>query len=85
MSVFNPKMLDASIRDIADSLSNNDKTSVLLYAMERLPLHAEYVSYGKTHIGQDSPINIFLPKDLERRSRTGSSPVSRSRPCTRIR
>jgi len=41
MSVFNPKMLDASIRDVADSLSNNDKTSVLLYAMERLPLHAE--------------------------------------------
>jgi hypothetical protein len=47
MSVFNPKMLDASIRDVADSLSNNDKTSVLLYAMERLPLHSEYVSYGR--------------------------------------
>jgi hypothetical protein len=54
MSVFNPKMLDASIRDVADSLSNNDKTSVLLYAMERLSLHAEYVSYG---IGQNSLIN----------------------------
>lgn len=44
MSVFNPKMLDASIRDVVDSLSNNDKTSVLLYAMERLPLNSEYVS-----------------------------------------
>ncbi|KAH9993439.1 hypothetical protein BJV77DRAFT_367998 [Russula vinacea] len=41
MSVFNPRMLDASIRDVTDSLSNNDKTSVLLYAMERLPLHSE--------------------------------------------
>ncbi len=59
MSVFNPKMLDASIRDVADSLSNNDKTSVLLHAIERLPLHAEYVSYG---IGQSSSINLFLPK-----------------------
>jgi hypothetical protein len=48
MSVFNPKMLDASIRDVTDSLSNNDKTSVLLYAMERLPLHSEYVSHGET-------------------------------------
>jgi hypothetical protein len=63
MSVFNPKMLDASIRDVADSLSNNDKTSVLLYAMERLPLHTKYVWYG---IGQNSPINLFLPKVPER-------------------
>lgn len=44
MSVFNPKMLDASIRDVVDSLPKNDKTSVLLYAMERLPLNSEYVS-----------------------------------------
>jgi hypothetical protein len=63
MSVFNPKMLDASIRDVADSLSNNDKTSVLLYAMEGLPLHAQYVSYG---IAQNSPISLFLPKVPER-------------------
>jgi hypothetical protein len=52
-------MLDASIRDVVDSLSNNDKTSVLLYAMERLPLNAEYVSYG---IGQNSPIIYFCRK-----------------------
>ena len=54
MSVFNPKMLDASLRDVADSLSNNEKTGVLLYAMERLPLNAEYVSYD---IGQNSSID----------------------------
>jgi len=41
MSVFNPKMLDASIRDVFESLPNSDKTSVLLYAMEHLPMHAE--------------------------------------------
>jgi hypothetical protein len=45
MSVFNPKMLDASIRDVVESLSNSDKTSVLLNAMERLPVHTEYVLY----------------------------------------
>ena len=56
-------MLDASIRDVTDSLPNNEKTSVLLYAIERLPLHAEYVSYG---IGQNSPINLFLRKVRER-------------------
>lgn len=57
-------MLDASIRDVADSLPNNDKTNVLIYAMERLPLNAEYVSYG---IGQDSSIiYLFLPKVPER-------------------
>jgi hypothetical protein len=43
MSVFNPKMLDASIRDVVASLSSNDKTSVLLYAMEHLPMKAECV------------------------------------------
>ena len=43
MSVFNPKMLDASIRDVVASLSSNDKTNVLLYAMEHLPMKAEYV------------------------------------------
>ncbi|KAI0262794.1 hypothetical protein BC834DRAFT_1001800 [Gloeopeniophorella convolvens] len=40
MAVFNPKMLDASIRDVVASLSNDQKTSVLLYAMERLPAGA---------------------------------------------
>ena len=43
MSVFNPKMLDASIRDVVASLSGNDKTNVLLYAMEHLPMKAECV------------------------------------------
>ncbi|KAI0054189.1 hypothetical protein FA95DRAFT_1552002 [Auriscalpium vulgare] len=35
---FNPRMLEASIRDVVSSLSTDQKTSVLLYAMERLPL-----------------------------------------------
>ncbi|KAI0290275.1 hypothetical protein B0F90DRAFT_1825236 [Multifurca ochricompacta] len=43
MSVFNPKILDASIRDVVAALSNDDKISVLLYAIERLPTCAETV------------------------------------------
>lgn len=37
MGVFNPKMLDASIRDVVSSLSNDRKTDVLLYALQHLP------------------------------------------------
>jgi len=36
-------MLDASIRDVVESLSDRDKTTVLLNAIGRLPMHAEYV------------------------------------------
>ncbi|KAK7684386.1 hypothetical protein QCA50_012333 [Cerrena zonata] len=36
MSVFNPKILDASLRDVTGSLSDEEKADVLLYAMERL-------------------------------------------------
>ncbi|KAI0076852.1 hypothetical protein K474DRAFT_1622160, partial [Panus rudis PR-1116 ss-1] len=38
MSVFNPKILDASLRDVAANLSDEQKADVLLYAMERLQI-----------------------------------------------
>lgn len=38
MDVFNPKILDASIRDVVSGLSDNDKVDVLLYAMRNLHL-----------------------------------------------
>ncbi|KAI0309640.1 hypothetical protein OF83DRAFT_1157917 [Amylostereum chailletii] len=37
MAVFNPKMLDASVRDVVSALTSDQKTDVLLYAMERIP------------------------------------------------
>jgi len=52
MSVFNPRMLDASIRDVVELLSDKDKTSVLLYAMEHLPMHTEYVSCGNAGLAR---------------------------------
>jgi len=43
MDIFNPKILDASIRDISSYLSDNQKVDLLLYAMRCL--HVEgYVS-----------------------------------------
>ncbi|KAI0772310.1 hypothetical protein BD413DRAFT_612487 [Trametes elegans] len=38
MNVFNPKILDASIRDVTAGLSNDQKADVLLYAMGHLEL-----------------------------------------------
>lgn len=43
MSVFNPKILDASLRDVAANLSDEQKADVLLYAMERLQIDRSVV------------------------------------------
>ncbi|KAI0027261.1 hypothetical protein K488DRAFT_74681 [Vararia minispora EC-137] len=36
MGKFNPMMLDASVRDVVSALSSEEKTDVLLYAMDRI-------------------------------------------------
>ena len=36
MAMFNPKIVDASVRDVVSALSNEVKVDVLLYAMERI-------------------------------------------------
>lgn len=36
MNVFNPKILDASIRDVSLCLSDNQKADLLLYALKNL-------------------------------------------------
>ena len=38
MSVFNPKILDASIRDVTTDLADEQKVDVLIYAMQNLKL-----------------------------------------------
>lgn len=43
MSVFNPKILDASLRDVTSSLSDEEKADVLLFAMERLHIDRSVV------------------------------------------
>ncbi|KAI0310084.1 hypothetical protein OF83DRAFT_1156413 [Amylostereum chailletii] len=46
MAVFNPKMLDASVRDVVSALSSDQKTDVLLYAMERISPGPKFVPYS---------------------------------------
>ena len=36
MAVFNPKILDASVRDVTACLSENDKADLLLFAVRKL-------------------------------------------------
>ena len=36
MNVFNPKILDASIRDVSSFLSDNQKVELLIYAIKSL-------------------------------------------------
>lgn len=38
MSVFNPKILEASIRDVTTDLADVHKVDVLIYAMQHLQL-----------------------------------------------
>lgn len=38
MDIFNPKILDASIRDVASCLSDNQKADFLLYGIQKLQL-----------------------------------------------
>ena len=38
MSVFNPKILDASIRDVTTGFADEQKADILIYAMQHLNL-----------------------------------------------
>lgn len=38
MSLFNPRILDASIRDVTVNLSDAQKADVLLHALQHLPI-----------------------------------------------
>jgi hypothetical protein len=44
MTLPNPYTLGSGIFDVVALLSNEDKVSVLLYAMELLPVDTKYVS-----------------------------------------
>ena len=52
MSVFNPKILDASIRDVTTDLADEQKADVLIYAMQHLKFDrsVEYIHANFRHI-----------------------------------
>lgn len=45
MAVFNPKILDASIRDVALCLTDNQKADLLLYAMRSLHFEGSVLGF----------------------------------------
>jgi hypothetical protein len=45
MTLSNPCTLGPGVSDVVALLSNEDKVSVLLYAMELLPVDTKYVSH----------------------------------------
>jgi hypothetical protein len=51
MNVFNPRILDASIRDVTGCLSDTQKADVLLQALQHLPSEGYVSSHYSTYKG----------------------------------
>ena len=60
MNVFNPKILDASIRDVSSCLSDNQKVELLIYAIKSLHFEGCVLCLL---ISQPSDILLF-PRDF---------------------
>lgn len=75
MGIFNPLMLDASIRDVVSSLPLDKKVDVLLYSLQHLPANSRsvtdlaYHSQPPVHIDDHSTAAAAL-SIVEFRSRT---------------
>ncbi|KJA14997.1 hypothetical protein HYPSUDRAFT_59046 [Hypholoma sublateritium FD-334 SS-4] len=78
MAVFNPKILDASIRDVASYLSDNQKVDLLLYAMRSLPFKGrsraviENAIQSCLQVATLTPENIAKARILRARARTAN-------------
>ncbi|PPQ94275.1 hypothetical protein CVT25_004932 [Psilocybe cyanescens] len=82
MNVFNPKILDASIRDVASYLSDNQKVDLLLYAMKCLHFEGrsrtviENAIQSCLQVVTLSPENIAKARILRAKARlAGGSPL----------
>ncbi|TFK61014.1 hypothetical protein BDN72DRAFT_485629 [Pluteus cervinus] len=78
MDVFNPKILDASIRDVASCLSDNQKADLLLYAMKSLHYEGRFKTVIENAIQSClqvctlSPENTAKARILRARARLSS-------------
>ncbi|KAF8188708.1 hypothetical protein BJ912DRAFT_1031893 [Pholiota molesta] len=74
-AVFNPKILDASIRDVASYLSDNQKVDLLLYAMRSFPFEGrsrtviENAIQSCLQVATLSPENVAKARILRARAR----------------
>ncbi|KAG6894283.1 hypothetical protein C0992_006728, partial [Termitomyces sp. T32_za158] len=72
MDVFNPKILDASIRDVSSCLTDNQKADLLLYAMRSLHLEGTIIENAVQScllISNLSPENTAKARILRARAR----------------
>ncbi|KDR65829.1 hypothetical protein GALMADRAFT_260025 [Galerina marginata CBS 339.88] len=83
MDIFNPKILDASIRDVSSYLSDNQKVDLLLYAMRCLQVEGrsrtviENAVQSCLQVSTLSPENIAKARLLRARARlAGGSHLS---------
>ncbi|KAG1747095.1 uncharacterized protein EDB91DRAFT_1116238 [Suillus paluster] len=49
MNVFNPRILDASIRDVTGCLSDTQKADVMLHALQHLPSEGLFIINEMTY------------------------------------
>ncbi|KAF9475599.1 hypothetical protein BDN70DRAFT_813850 [Pholiota conissans] len=74
-TVFNPKILDASIRDVSSYLSDNQKVDLLLYAMRSFPFDGrsktviENAIQSCLQVSTLSPENVAKARILRARAR----------------
>ncbi|EKM52262.1 uncharacterized protein PHACADRAFT_260503 [Phanerochaete carnosa HHB-10118-sp] len=95
MSVFNPKILDASIRDITTDLADEQKVDVLIYAMQHLkldrsvprsrsrpraPAHPSPPLQFQDRHRKRSRVLPQAPKALSRNIKQGPSPARKGSP-----
>ncbi|KAH7908391.1 hypothetical protein BJ138DRAFT_1012902 [Hygrophoropsis aurantiaca] len=71
MNVFNPRILDASIRDVTASLTDEQKADVLLYALQHLPAEGMTLSCRCRTLVENAvqsylQINNLPPTDIAR-------------------
>ncbi|KAF8883554.1 hypothetical protein BD779DRAFT_1539533 [Infundibulicybe gibba] len=63
MDVFNPKILDASIRDVSSCLTDNQKADLLLYAMRSLHLEGRSRTVVENAIQSCLQISTLSPEN----------------------
>lgn len=81
MSVFNPKILDASIRDVTTDLGDEQKVDVLIYAMQHLKLERSVPRLPCLRAGAGA--QLTPPPAPDPTSKTQSSRASASQSCLR--
>ncbi|KAF8909958.1 hypothetical protein CPB85DRAFT_1221723 [Mucidula mucida] len=66
MDTFNPKILDASIRDVAECLSDNQKADLVLYGLRNLKYKRQYKTLIENAIQACLQVHTLSPETVAR-------------------